>query len=106
MGCMAFNVSQYGHHLSPFVCLLCIKIPPIHERASLERLFQYVRRFCPSGVADLLFLLLFFRQTQCSWCTPEGKIKNCQIRASVTAGLMDNFHIQTLPVSGFHRALW
>jgi len=55
MGYMAFNVSQYGHHLSPYVCLLCIEIPPIHEKANLERLFQYLRRFCPSGVAYLLF---------------------------------------------------
>jgi hypothetical protein len=55
MGYMAFNISQFGHDLSPCIYLLRIKIPPIHEKASLAWLCQYMRRFCPSGVADLFF---------------------------------------------------
>jgi hypothetical protein len=92
---MAFNVSQYGHHLSPYVCLLCVKIPPIHEKAFLERLFQYLRRFCPSGVADLLFL----RHTQCSWCTPRRRDQELLNPCFRNCSLTDDFHLQTLPVS-------
>jgi hypothetical protein len=35
-GYMAFNMSQYGHHLSPYKCLVCVQLPHIHEKASLE----------------------------------------------------------------------
>jgi hypothetical protein len=66
MGYTTFNRSQYGHHLSSCKCLVCIQLRSIHDKASLAWLFQQLRRFCPSGVADLLF----FRRTQCSWCTP------------------------------------
>jgi len=35
MGYITFNRSKYGHHLSPYECLFCIQLPPIHEKASL-----------------------------------------------------------------------
>lgn len=56
MGYMTFNRPQYGHHLSPYKCLICIQLPPIHKKASLARLFQLLLICCPSGVADLIFL--------------------------------------------------
>jgi hypothetical protein len=49
--------------------LMCIQLRPTHEKASPTWLFQYLRRFCPSGVA----CLLLFRRTQCSWCTHRRK---------------------------------
>jgi hypothetical protein len=57
---------------------------------------------CADSVLQVLqiayFSYVFVKQSVLD-VPPEEKIKNCQIRASVTAGLMDDFHLQTLPVS-------
>jgi len=103
MGYVTFNRSKYGHHLSPYECLFCIELPPIHEKASLAWLFPCLRRFCPSGFAELFFVLACAMFLLYPNRTNEEQMK---ILAAIfftfsclTAGLPGDFLLQTLSVS-------
>jgi len=71
MGCMEFSVSQYDRHLSPYVCLLCIKIPPIHKKASLDCF-----SICADPVVQVLHISYFFSQYSFLYVSPGEKIRN------------------------------
>jgi hypothetical protein len=75
---------------------------------SVLRFLPYTRKhrwndcfnMCADSVLQVLQIAYFsylFGKQSVLYVPPEEKIKNCQIRSFVIAGLMDDFRLQTLP---------